>query len=122
MYLFLPLFQTNSHESKIISEVLKRQEELIKHLQNIQTKVTDLKLELTNASSSSKPSAAKSEKPTGSAQAKPPKKQVLKSQNNNISSPSEPQINTQVSCSTTMFVIWLLISQEKKIGLIATYW
>ncbi|XP_008473726.1 aminoacyl tRNA synthase complex-interacting multifunctional protein 2 isoform X1 [Diaphorina citri] len=87
--------ETNSHESKIISEVLKRQEELIKHLQNIQTKVTDLKLELTNASSSSKPSAAKSEKPTGSAQAKPPKKQVLKSQNNNISSPSEPQINTQ---------------------------
>lgn len=96
MYLFLSLFQTNSHESKIISEVLKRQEELIKHLQNIQTKVTDLKLELTNASSSSKSSAAKSEKPTGSAQAKPPKKQVLKSQNNNISSPSEPQINTQV--------------------------
>lgn len=42
--------QNDTNESRILSDLLKRQEELIKHLQNIQTKVTDLNLELTSTS------------------------------------------------------------------------
>lgn len=85
--------QTNSNESKIISDVLKRQEELIKHLQKIQTKVTDLKLELT-ATANKSPSATDTVDGGGPSKAA---KQPLKSKSNNVvlSSPDDSVLNTK---------------------------